>query len=145
MEPPVRYRFGSFVLDTAGRQLLHRGRRVHLTPKEMDLLLLLLANQGRALTKEEILQSLWPHSVVEEGNLTQTVSLLRKALSVFPDGQDCIETVARHGYRFRSNLVCAGETAASGVGRPLLWFAIAGALAVLALWGWLFYILGSSR
>lgn len=72
----VRYRLGSFVLGTAGRQILHCGRRVHLTPKEMDLLLLLLANQGRALTKEEILQSLWPHSVVEEGSLTQTVSLL---------------------------------------------------------------------
>src|SRR5512133_163183 len=74
------YEFGPFVLDTVQHLLLREGSPVPLTKKSYDLLLILVENHGRMLLKEELIKALWPDSYVEESNLTQQISSLRKAL-----------------------------------------------------------------
>lgn len=93
------YKFGSFSVDAAEHMLLRDGQVVPLTPKAFDLLLVLVENRGHLLEKDALMQELWPETFVEEANLTNNVSMLRKVLSV--DGeQQYIETVRRRGYRF---------------------------------------------
>ena len=74
------YEFGPFVLDTVQHLLLKEQEPVTLTPKTYDALLVLVRNSGRMLPKEELMAALWPDSFVEESNLTQQVSMIRKAL-----------------------------------------------------------------
>jgi Tol biopolymer transport system component/DNA-binding winged helix-turn-helix (wHTH) protein len=92
------YEFGSFRLDAAKRLLTRAGESVTLAPKTFDLLLVLAESQGRALTKAELMQALWPDTFVEEANLSFQMSALRKALG--EEGTEWIETVPKHGYRF---------------------------------------------
>ncbi len=94
------YAFGSFRLDPARRVLTCDGSLVALTPKLFDALLFMVENPTRLLTKDELLDALWPGRVVEESNLTQTVFALRKALGVCPDSARFIVTVPGRGYRF---------------------------------------------
>lgn len=137
------YRFDSFSLDVGARHLLHRGKVVHLTPKEFDLLALLVQNAGRVVSKDEIFSSVWHNAAVEEGNLTQTICLLRKVL-----GAECIrepiETVPRHGYLFNAKVMMEEEERVrEGVGR-LRWVYRLVALGLfLALWAVVFYRLGA--
>jgi DNA-binding winged helix-turn-helix (wHTH) protein/Tol biopolymer transport system component len=93
------YEFGPFRLDVQERLLLQDGESVLVTPKAFDLLVVLVENSGHLLEKDELMQKLWPDSFVEEGNLAQNVSLLRKALGD-SEAQRFIETVPRRGYRF---------------------------------------------
>jgi DNA-binding winged helix-turn-helix (wHTH) protein/TolB-like protein/Tfp pilus assembly protein PilF len=78
---------------------LRDGKAVPLTPKVFDILLVLVQNSGHVLAKDELMKAVWPESFVEEGNLTRNVSTLRTVLGG-PDGQQCIETVPKIGYRF---------------------------------------------
>src|ERR1044071_9617232 len=94
------YEFGPFTLDPAERVLTRDGRPVPLTPKAFDLLLVLVENGGHLLGKKNLMEAVWPDSVVEEGNLTFTVSSLRKALGEDRKEPQYIETVPRSGYRF---------------------------------------------
>ncbi len=96
------YEFGACILDTQKRLLTRDGRPVPLAPKTFELLLLLVESGGRALTKAELMQSLWPDTFVEEANLSFQISTLRKALG--EDGPKWIETVPKHGYRFAEAL-----------------------------------------
>lgn len=100
LDPKLAYEFGGFLLDPGQRLLLHQGKPVSLTPKAFELLVFLLENGGQLLTKDELMRKLWPDSFVEEANLTVNVSALRKALGDSHDGQQFIETVPKHGYRF---------------------------------------------
>jgi DNA-binding winged helix-turn-helix (wHTH) protein len=97
------YEFGSFRLDSAARELMHRGEPVPLAPKTFDLLALMVESEGRMLSKSELMRALWDDAFVEEGNLTYQVSTLRKALG--PEGAPWIETVPKSGYRFRAPVV----------------------------------------
>src|SRR5689334_17140201 len=94
------YRFGPFQLDEDARSLLRQGEPVTLTGKVFDTLTVLVRNRGRVIEKEELLAALWPNTVVEEANLIQNVSMLRKALG--DHAKDCrfIATVAGRGYSF---------------------------------------------
>ena len=92
------YQFGRFVLDPTERTLFADGQPVHLTDKVFDTLLLLVENNGRLLTKDEMMSSLWNESFVEEGNLAKNISRLRKILRT--DDIELIETLPKHGYRF---------------------------------------------
>ncbi len=93
------YRFGRFCVDTREQQLTHEGSAIPITPKVFDTLVTFLQNPGRLLTKDDLLQAIWPDTSVEEANLTVNVSTLRRLLAV--KGQPpCIETVPRRGYRF---------------------------------------------
>ena len=94
------YEFGRFRLNTAERVLLREGELVALTPKVFDILLTLVENCGQVVSKEDLMKRVWPDTFVEEGNLTQNISLLRKALGESPGGVQFIETVPRRGYRF---------------------------------------------
>ena len=94
------YDFGRFRLNTAERVLLREGEPVPLTPKVFDILITLVENSGRVVEKDDLMKKVWPSTFVEEGNLTQNVSLLRKALGESAGGAQFIETVPRRGYRF---------------------------------------------
>jgi DNA-binding winged helix-turn-helix (wHTH) protein len=95
--PVVSFRFGPYRLVPDQRRLERDGAPLTLTPKAFDLLVALVRHHSRALSKDELLELVWPGSVVEEGNLAQQVLLLRRALE---DAGDCIATLPRHGYRF---------------------------------------------
>jgi len=92
--------FGRFRLKTAERVLLREGEPVPLTPKVFDILITLLENRGQIVEKDNLMKRVWPTTFVEEGNLTQNVSLLRKALGENAGEVQFIETVPRRGYRF---------------------------------------------
>jgi DNA-binding winged helix-turn-helix (wHTH) protein/TolB-like protein/tetratricopeptide (TPR) repeat protein len=92
------YEFGEFRVDCLDRVLTRDGHIVPLTPKVFDLLLLLIENHGHVVGKDRLMKEVWPNTFVEEGNLTQNISVLRKALH--EDGQQYIQTVPRRGYRF---------------------------------------------
>ena len=98
------YEFGPFLLDTIQHVLLKEGKAVALTPKTYDTLLLLVQNSGRMLSKEELMKSLWPDSFVEESNLTQQVSMIRRALGDSPGDPHFIVTVPGRGYRFSAEV-----------------------------------------
>ena len=107
------YAFGRFRLKTAERVLLREGELVPLTPKVFDILLTLVEKGGQVVEKDDLMKRVWPSTFVEEGNLTQNVSLLRKALGESPSGPQFIETVPRRGYRFVANISETSEAHAS--------------------------------
>jgi DNA-binding winged helix-turn-helix (wHTH) protein/pimeloyl-ACP methyl ester carboxylesterase len=99
-EPLQTYRFGPFHLDIAERRLSRDGTALPLRLKVFDTLRVLVENAGRLVTKEELLQAVWPDISVEENNLNHNVSILRKVLGEKATGQSFIETIPRVGYRF---------------------------------------------
>lgn len=95
------FEFGPFRLDSAVRRLLKDGAAVTLPAKLFDLLLLLVSRHGALVTKGEMIAEVWSDRVVEENNLTVSISALRKALGETNDGRrQYIETVPKYGYRF---------------------------------------------
>lgn len=106
MNPSDRhfYEFGPFRLDADERSLWRADRPVQLPPKVLDLLLVLVENRGRLLSKEELLQKVWPDTFVEEANLSVNVSALRRTLGEAAGEAQFIETVARRGYRFTAEV-----------------------------------------
>jgi len=102
-ELPI-YEFGDYRLD-AGKLLLSRGgRHVPLTPKVFDTLLLLVKRKGEVLEKEELLRAIWPDTIVEENNLNQNISTLRRVLGESRGENRYIATVPGRGYRFISEV-----------------------------------------
>ena len=94
------YEFGPFQLDARRRLLLRQDRSIPLTPKALELLLVLIEHSGRVVEKDELMRRLWPDSFVEEGNLAFNVSNLRKALGESPGRRDYIVTIPGRGYQF---------------------------------------------
>lgn len=94
------YKFRSFKLDVAERQLLNNGVEIPLTPKAFDVLACLVERGGHLVEKEELMQRVWPDAFVEDANLTRTIHTLRKALGEDQNGNKFIATVAKKGYRF---------------------------------------------
>src|SRR5688572_12379688 len=95
-----RVQFGTVTLIPDERLLSKDGHPVSLTPKAFDLLVVLTANPGRLLTKEQLMQAVWPDATVEESNLAYHVFAIRKALGESADSDRYIETVPKRGYRF---------------------------------------------
>lgn len=94
------YNFGSFSLNSVEQQLLRNGEPVPLPPKAFDVLLVLIQNRGCLVTREELLEEVWPDAFVEEANLTVNVANLRKTFDEGDGRLQCIETVPKRGYRF---------------------------------------------
>ena len=96
------YRFGEFELDTAQRVVVAcpGGERLRLTPRVYDTLLYLVEHAGELVTKTALLQAVWAGVIVEEGNLTQTIHVLRRALGESPLEHRYVVTEPRRGYRF---------------------------------------------
>jgi TolB-like protein/DNA-binding winged helix-turn-helix (wHTH) protein/Tfp pilus assembly protein PilF len=94
------YSFEEFRVDAAKRLLFYGERRIPVAPKVFDTLLVLVENSGRVVEKDELMRLVWPDTVVEENNLNQTISALRKALGEDPTQHRYIVTVPGRGYRF---------------------------------------------
>jgi TolB-like protein/DNA-binding winged helix-turn-helix (wHTH) protein len=101
------YCFGPFALDSRRRTLSRAHSPVALTPKALDVLLFLAQNPNRLVTKEELLHAVWGDTFVEEGNLKQQVSYLRKALGDHSEDSRLIVTIARKGYQFTGDVTVA--------------------------------------
>ena len=95
-----KFEFGDFLLDAKEKTLLRQGKPLAITPKAFQLLLVLVENHGHLIEKDELMKAVWRDSFVEEGNLSFTVTLLRKALDDDAQKPRFIETVPRRGYRF---------------------------------------------
>jgi DNA-binding winged helix-turn-helix (wHTH) protein/tetratricopeptide (TPR) repeat protein len=153
MRPRSAFQFGPFRLDPDDKTLRVGGRPVPLTPKAFDTLLALVAHSGRLVTKDDLMQQVWPGTFVEEATLAQNISVLRKALGDSSEGIRYIETVPKRGYRFIATVESVTLTDTGlGIGTanidlaPLphapsrvswLW-GVAAALAVVVVAGWLY-------
>jgi len=104
MEEKDFLEFGPFRADLRHKALSRNGQPVPLPAKAFDVLCALLQRPGQTVPKDELMKEVWPDTFVEEGNLTQMVFLLRKALGESEGGQPVIVTVPRQGYRFVGGL-----------------------------------------
>jgi DNA-binding winged helix-turn-helix (wHTH) protein/tetratricopeptide (TPR) repeat protein len=100
METLGLYKFDDFVINPITRQLCRAGAPVPVPQKAFQLLLFLVENPGRVLSKRELMTAVWPKSFVAEANLTQSIFLLRKALSEQPGQSRYILTLPGEGYQF---------------------------------------------
>jgi len=103
-EQKQSYEFDEFRLDVMKRQLTCAGELVPLYSKAFDLLLVMVQSGGRDLTKDELLESVWPGQMLEEANLTVNMSAVRKALGEKATKPRFIVTIPGRGYRFVGDL-----------------------------------------
>jgi TolB-like protein/DNA-binding winged helix-turn-helix (wHTH) protein/tetratricopeptide (TPR) repeat protein len=101
------YKFGQFVLDREERLLLRDGKPVSLTPKAFEILLALAENSGHLVKKDDLMRRVWPDAFVEEANLAQNISVIRRVLDT--NGEQHIETVPKIGYRLTVKTQILGE------------------------------------
>ena len=104
MGNPASSQFGPFLIDVGERMLRRDGEPVPLTPKAFDVLVALIEKPGQLISKEELLQKVWPDTFVEESNLAYNIFALRKALGDTAENSQYIETVPKKGYRFRASV-----------------------------------------
>jgi DNA-binding winged helix-turn-helix (wHTH) protein/tetratricopeptide (TPR) repeat protein len=98
---PQIYEFGDFRVDAAKRLLLNRhGETLPLMPKAFDTLLYLVEHNGKVIEKAELMSAIWADTIVEENNLTQNISILRRVLGEKRGENRFIATVPGHGYKF---------------------------------------------
>jgi len=98
----VRVTFGDFLLDSAERQLLRGEEPVHLTGKAFQLLVLLIAERPKVVSKKEIYDTLWPDVFVQEANIKNLIAELRSALA--DDEETTIKTERGAGYAFKAEV-----------------------------------------
>ena len=106
------WRFADYEFDELSRELRVKGRRVELESKPLDLLQQLLLHAGEVVTKDELLESVWPNVMVVDGSLATAVSKLRKAMG--DEEHPAIRTVPRVGYRLAVPVYCKTVAAAAG-------------------------------
>lgn len=106
--PRVCYEFGPFILDPAERLLRRGGAPLHVLPKVLDALTVLVEHAGHLVTKEELMVAVWPGLVVEENTLTVAVCRLRALLKDAGRHGRYIETVTGYGYRFVAPIEVVG-------------------------------------
>jgi eukaryotic-like serine/threonine-protein kinase len=106
------WRFGDYEFDELARELRIKGKPVELESKPLDILLQLLLHAGEVVTKEELLESVWPNVIVVEGSLATAVSKLRKAME--DEAHPVIVTVPRVGYRLAVPVYCKTVAAPAG-------------------------------
>src|SRR6185369_16545042 len=82
---------------------------VPLKPKILDLLLFLVQKRGQLVAKNELMKEIWPDAIVEENNITVSMSILRKTLGEGRSDRQFIETVPRRGYRFVADVTELSE------------------------------------
>ncbi|MDQ2746312.1 MAG: winged helix-turn-helix domain-containing protein, partial [Acidobacteriota bacterium] len=109
------YAFASFHVDVKKRRLMRGDEIIPLTPKEFDVLFLLIENAGRAVEKDELLDAVWKDTFVEEATLTRNISWLRKKLADHGETDaKIIETVPKRGYRFLPEVTKSSAVASVG-------------------------------
>ncbi len=120
VEPPHLFAFGDFRVEADTRRLLHGGEPVVLTPKVFDTLLYLVEHRGKVIEKDELMQAIWPDTVVEENNLNQNISTLRRVLGENRGENRYIATVPGKGYRFIAPVEVPPGAQAEGSSRVTL-------------------------
>lgn len=141
------YRFGPFRLDADAKVLLKEQRALRLTRKAVETLLVLVENSGEVVTREELMQSVWPDRVVDDANLAQNIAVVRRALKAVDGTPGSIETFAGRGYRILGPITASDDAAweppaASSRHFPkpvlpiLATAGILGALTLVATWHW---------
>jgi TolB-like protein len=114
-QPGTVYAFGEFQVEPGKRRLLHRdGEHVALTPKAFDTLLHLVEHSGQVLDKEDLMAAVWPDTAVEQNNLTQCISTLRRVLGERCGEHQFIVTVPGRGYRFVADVITRTNTGQPG-------------------------------
>lgn len=103
-----RYGFGEFELEPGERRLSRRGQPVALTPKSFDLLVFLVERAGHVVSKNELMDALWPGRIVMESNLTKHIWYLRRSLGEDENDARLIQTVSKLGYRFAAPVSFGG-------------------------------------
>lgn len=112
------YEFDEFRLEPDKLRLLRNGEVVRITPKALEILHLLVRNHGRTVTRDDMLESVWKDTFIEEGNINFTVSQLRKSLRMGNAGSpEYIRTIPKQGYRFVAEVreVTVGSSASDPV------------------------------
>lgn len=134
--------FGPYRLDRKARVLLRDGSIVPLTPKVLDTLAALAERAGEPVSKQELLRSVWPDTFVEESNLAQNISVLRKTLGELSGDSSYIETIPKRGYRFVADVRIeldepprAAPSEAEPVAPRSRWFVVAAAIASMLVCG----------
>jgi len=112
----MRFAFGGLTLDTDTRQLLRGSTDIHVSPKALDLLSLLISERPRALSKAELLEKLWPGTYVTENNLASLVAEIRQAIGDDARTPRFVRTVQRFGYAFKGEVGGAAEASPGGHG-----------------------------
>ncbi|MFO7288118.1 MAG: transcriptional regulator, partial [Gammaproteobacteria bacterium] len=101
LQPTSEYRFGGYRLDAVARKLFGPdGEPVHLSSRAFDTLLELIRHAGETLSKDYLMQAVWPDVIVEQNNLNQAISSLRRCLADSPSAPRFIQTIPGRGYRF---------------------------------------------
>lgn len=103
-EPKVLYEFGPFRVDPDKQLLLRENQPVAITPKAFDTLLILIRRSREVVSKDELMKTVWPDAFVEEGNLSQNIFALRRALGDTPEARRYIITLPGRGYRFTAQV-----------------------------------------
>ena len=134
IQHPV-YRFDDFVVDPEAWRLTRGGQEIHLKPVVLKLLIYLIANRGRLVTREELMDTVWGDTVISESALTKAAARLRKALGDDSATHRYLETVRSHGYRFVADVeetespenpaLPPGQARAATVRRRMIVFAAA--------------------
>jgi DNA-binding winged helix-turn-helix (wHTH) protein/predicted ATPase len=106
------------VLDLEHEQLWRGGQARHLRPKSFALLRYLVAHPGRVLSKDELVQAVWPETAISDGVLTVSISEIRQALGDAAQAPQYLETVPRRGYRWRGALPTTGPLPAPAASHP---------------------------
>ena len=114
----MTYRFGPYTADRTAYRVFEGDRTVELTPKLLDLLFYLLERPATLVTKEALLDGVWPDANVTDNALAQAISELRDALGDVPSAPTYIRTVARRGYRFVATVENVGPTAPAALVAP---------------------------
>ena len=101
----IFYEFGEFRFDAERKVLFRNGHSVGLPPKATEVLAVLIEERGNLVKREQLLEAVWQDTFVEDGNINNAISTLRKALG----GNGVIETVPRRGYRFTAEVSKVGD------------------------------------
>jgi len=134
LQDKTLYEFGPYRVDKQRRLLWRAGQSLAITAKAMEILLSLLERKGQVVTKDQLMQALWPDSYVEEGNLTQNVFLLRKVLGETARDHNYIVTVPGTGYRFGADVREIGN-GNGDLGAPKITEPTAAANQAAIVWG----------
>ncbi len=109
-----RYEFGSFIISPARRVLVRNGVEIPLIPRYFDLLVLLVRERHRAVSKQDIFDAVWKDVIVSDGALSQAIRTIRRALDDDVREPTFVKTVARHGYQFIFEGVVEQEESQAG-------------------------------
>ena len=117
----MRVRFADYDLDTGARRLACGARPIHLSPKAFELLKVLVENRPRAMTKQELLEKIWPGVFVSDASLARAVSEIREAIGDHSRTDGFLQTVHAFGYRFAAAGVVEAAGPADGPEGPACW------------------------